>query len=202
MQPLNKAIVSRIYGHGRGWVFTPKNFADLADPNLVSTLLGKLAKKGMIRRVIHGLYDYPKIHPKLGILSPTIESVIKALKAREGTSFQPSGAYAANALGLSEQVPAKVIFLTNGKSRKIQLGKRTIELKKTSEKNIRLAGTASGLIIEALRYLGERNIKEDHLKRISNGLPEKDAKRIENHLRYAPIWMRPFLLRIIDLSKT
>ena len=45
MRPLNKAILSRIYGHGRGWVFTPKHFADLANPNLISALLSKLAKR-------------------------------------------------------------------------------------------------------------------------------------------------------------
>jgi hypothetical protein len=197
MQPLNKAILSRIYGHGRGWVFTPKHFADLADPNLISAMLSKLAKKGTIRRVVHGIYDYPKTHPKLGLLFPTVESVIEALKVREGTSFQAAGAYAANILGLSEQVPSKVVFYTNGKSRKIQIAKLTIELKKKSQRNILLAGTISGLIVEALRYMGKNGVREAHIKRLAHNLPATEKKRIKAHLRYVPIWMHPHLLRII-----
>jgi len=197
MQTLKNTILSRIYGHGRGWVFTPKHFADLADPNVVSAILHQLQKNGPIRRVAHGIYDYPKSHPKLGQLSPSLEAVMEALKTREGISFQPTGAYAANILGLSEQVPAKVVFFTNGKSRKIQIGKRTIELKKTSERNISLAGTISGLVVEALRYLGAKHITENHLKKLSKALPEKEKKKLKAHLRYSPIWMRPSLLEII-----
>jgi len=182
-------------------VFTPKHFADLADPNVVSAVLSNLQKKGTIRRVVHGLYDYPKSHPKLGLLSPSVGDVIEALRVREGTSFQAAGAYAANILGLSEQVPAKVVFYTNGKSRKIQIGRLTIELKKKSERNVRLAGTLSGLIVEALRHLGAQNIKDLHITKISKKLPEKEKKRLKSHLGYAPIWMHPYLLRIIGESK-
>jgi len=197
MQTLKDTILSRIYGHGRGWVFTPKHFADLSDPNVVSAILSQLQKNGPIRRVAHGIYDYPKSHPKLGQLSPSVEAVMEALKTREGISFQPTGACAANMLGLSEQVPARVVFFTNGKSRKIQIGKRTIELKKTSERNISLAGTISGLVVEALRYLGAKHITANHLKRRSKALPEKEKKKLKAHLRYSPIWMRPSLLEII-----
>lgn len=198
MQSIDKTILSRIHGHGRGWVFTPKHFADIADPNVVSAILSRLQKKAAIRRVSHGIYDYPKTHPRLGDLSPSVESIIKALRVKEGIKFQPTGAYAANLLNLSEQVPAKVIFFTNGKSRKIRIGNRTIELKNRSARNMHLAGTTGGLIVEAFRYLGEKHITETHIKRLTKGLPEKEKQRLKKHLRYIPIWMRPFILRIIN----
>jgi len=78
---------------------------------------------GNIRRIARGLYHYPQTHLLLGEVAPSVEAVAKALAASEQVKLQPSGAYAANLLGLSEQVPAKVVFLTSGRARKVKIGK-------------------------------------------------------------------------------
>ena len=114
MQTIYNIVVSRIYGHGRGWVFTPKEFTDMIDPRKVGVILGRFVSEGKIRRLARGLYDYPKVHSELGTLLPSAEDIVKAIAGRDRIRLLPSGAYAANLLGLSEQVPAKVVFLTDG----------------------------------------------------------------------------------------
>jgi len=102
-QGVENKVLARIYGKGRGWVFSPKKFFDLGPSISVHTALSTLASSGTIRRLARGLYDYPKKHPDLGLLSPTPEAVAEAIATREGTKIQPSGAYSLNLLGLTEQ---------------------------------------------------------------------------------------------------
>src|SRR5215210_3236729 len=102
-QSIEKAVIDRIHGHGRGWVFTPRHFLDLASRRAVASALKRQTDSGHLRQLARGLYDYPKRHPKLGILSPSPDALAKALAGRDKVRLQPSGAYAANLLGLSEQ---------------------------------------------------------------------------------------------------
>ena len=118
MQTIDSELKSRIYGHGRGSVFTPNDFLDLGGRDAVDKALSRLATRGEVRRLARGLYEYPREHPELGTLSPDIEKVAKALAGKDRLRLQPAGAYATNLLGLSEQVPAKAVFLTDGPSRR------------------------------------------------------------------------------------
>ena len=113
MQSIDSKIISRIYGRGKGCVVTPGDFADLGSRQAVDLALHRLAKKGTMRRLARGLYDYPRIDPALGLLSPTIDAIVKALKERNKILLQPSGGYAANLLGLSDQVPMKIVIDKN-----------------------------------------------------------------------------------------
>src|ERR1700722_13944867 len=113
-QSIDSRILARINGHGRGSVFVPGDFLDLGSREAIDVALHRLARKGTIRRLARGVYDFPKQHPVLSLLSPSADAVARALAGRDRTRFQPSGAYAANILGLSERVPAKAVFLTDG----------------------------------------------------------------------------------------
>jgi hypothetical protein len=108
MQTIDAKLISRIYGSGRGSAFTPNDFFDIGGRDAVDKALSRLTAKGTIRRLARGLYEYPREHPELGTISPDIEKVAKALTGKDQIRLQPSGAYATNLLGLSEQVPAKV----------------------------------------------------------------------------------------------
>lgn len=143
---IENQVLRRIRQHGRGWCFTPRDFLDLGAPTAVWATLSRLHKSGGIRRLGKGLYDYPREHPELGKLAPTPEAVAQALADRDGSRLQPSGAYAANLLGLSDQVPARIVFLTNGPDRKVQIGKREIVLKNTVPRNMATAGRISGTV--------------------------------------------------------
>ena len=133
-------ILQRIKSHQRGWVFTPDSFADLGTRQAADHALMRHRKSGLIRKLARGLYDYPKTDPQFGPLQPSADDIANALAGRDATRLQPSGAYAANLLGLSTQVPMKVVYLTDGRKGKVQIGKRQIILKNTTPRNMATAG--------------------------------------------------------------
>src|ERR1700678_4097853 len=157
-QSIDSLILARIHGRGRGSVFVPGDFLDLGSREAVDLALHRFARKGTIRRLARGVYDFPKEHPVLGLLSPSADTVARALAGRDRTRLQPAGAYAANILGLSEQVPAKAVFLTDGPSRMVKIGPMTIQLRRTTPRNMAAAGRLSGLVIQAFRELGKEHI--------------------------------------------
>src|SRR3989338_6836873 len=175
MQYTDDIVVSRIYGNGRGGVFTPSHFFDLGSHFAVRKALERLTNQGTIRRLSSGLYDYPKHHPALGDLIPSYEKIGKAFAGQHKLRLQPSGAYAANLLGLTEQVPAKIVFLTDGPNRKVQINKRKIVLKRTTPRNMATAGRISGLVIQALRYLSQDHVDSDVVTKLKKRL-SGDAK--------------------------
>jgi hypothetical protein len=188
-QSIENKIVSRIYGKKRGWVFTPNHFMDLGSRTAVAQSLVRLARSGTIRRLARGVYDYPKEHSDFGALPPDYERVAQALAGRDSLRIQPSGAYAAHLLGLTEQVPAKIVFLTDGPHRTVRIGKRKIALKRTTPKNMATAGRSSGLVIQALRYLGKDQADATLVKKLKNRFSEKDQQRFADDIRYAPAWI-------------
>ena len=200
MQSIDDKILNRIYGHGRGSVFTPGDFLDLASRQAVGVALHRLVKKGTLRSLARGLYDYPRTDPDLGILSPTTDAIVKALKGRDNILLQPSGAYAANLLGLSEQIPMKIVLLTDGPARRVQLGKQVIILKHTTPKAMATAGKISGLLIQALRYIGQKNMDDTMVERLRNRLSEDDKKHLLKDIRYAPAWIAAIMRRVAQLE--
>lgn len=125
-QSIDSKILDTIQRRGRGSVFVPTDFLDIGSRETVDVVLHRLVQKGTIRRLARGVYDYPQKHPVLGMLQLSAETIAQTLAGRDQTRLQPAGDYAANALGLSEQVPAKAVFLTDGPSRTVQIGPTTI----------------------------------------------------------------------------
>lgn len=198
MQSIDNKILNRIYGHGRGCVITPGDFLDLGSREAVDVALHRLVKKGTLRRLARGLYDFPRIDPDLGSLSPTTDAIVKALKGRDNILLQPSGGYAANLLGLSEQVPMKIVFLTDGPARRVQLGKQVIILKHTTPRAMATAGKVSGLIIQALRHIGQKYVDDTTVERLRKRLSPEDKKQLLHDIRYAPAWIAAILRRIVQ----
>ncbi len=185
-------LKSRIYGSGRGSAFTPNEFLDLGGRAAIDKALSRLAGKGTIRRLARGLYEYPRQHPELGILSPDIQKVAKALAGKDRLRLQPAGAYAANLLGLSEQVPAKAVFLTDGPSRTVKIGRQEIQLRRTTPRNMAAAGRLTGLLTQAMRHLGRTHITSARLAHLKRTLPAKERQQLLRDLPLAPAWMHPF----------
>lgn len=189
LQSIAKQVLDRIHGHGGGWVFTPVDFKDIGSRMAVAMALLRYCRTGKIRQLSRGIYDYPRIDPQLGLLAPSIDRIIAALEKRDSIHIQPSGAYAANLLGLSNQVPMKVMLLTDGSTRKIQIGKQHIQLRPTTPRNMATAGRISGTVIQALRWLGKHNV-DDRIKNSLKKTLDADAKQqLMKDIRYAPIWI-------------
>ena len=182
-------IKGRILKKRKGWCFTPKDFTDLGSSEAIRVSLHRLESKGVIRRLTHGLYDYPKKDKQLGIMPPNIEKVVAALSEKYKILTQPSGAYAANLLGLTEQVPGKIVLLTDGATKVVKIGKREIHFKKTTPKNMKVAGSVSGLIIQSLRFLGKANVDSKTIKRIKSKLNKKDKILLKQDADLAPVWI-------------
>ena len=198
MQAIDQKIISRFYGRGRGHVGTQKDFADLGSRTLIDNSLSRLVKNGKLKRIARGLYEYPRTSPILGELSPDLEKAAKALAGRDGIRLQPTGAHAANLLHLSEQVPVKVVYLTDGASRKTRIGKQTIELRKASPKRMQLHDRISGLVFEALREIGKAHIDARHLRTLHQTLSEEQKRKVLQDLPHAPAWMHDHIRQITN----
>jgi hypothetical protein len=186
---IDSKVIARIGARGKGSVHLPGDFLDLGSREAIDLALHRLVKKGTLRRLARGVYDFPEQHPVLGTLSPSAETVARALAGRDQTRLQPTGAYAANALGLSEQVPAKAVFLTDGASRLVKIGPMTIQLRRTTPRNMAAAGRLSGLVIQAFRELGQEYMTPARIKHLRRTLPVDKRRELMKDLKLAPAWM-------------
>ncbi|MEN3163766.1 DUF6088 family protein [Tistrella mobilis] len=192
-------IMKRVRARGRGSVFTPSDFLTVAARPSVDQALSRLVKSGQLRRLARGLYDFPKLHPKLGALSPAPDEVAQALARETGSRVQIAGARAANALGLSTQVPAQSTYLTDGPSRRVVLGKRVVDLRHASPKHLIAPGSPAGTVFQALRHVGPVRAA-DVAQIAARQLSANDKKRLASTARHAPAWMRPTLVSIANAA--
>lgn len=190
-----------IRSRGRGAVFVPADFFEIGSREAVDITLHRLARKGTIRRLARGIYDFPKEHPSLGPLSSSAEAVAKALAGRDRTRLQPAGAYAANLLGLSAQVPAKAVFLTDGPSRTVKIGRTTIQLRRTTARNMAAAGELSGLLIQAFRELGKEHVTPERREHLRRTIPAGKRRKLLKDLSLAPAWMHPIFRELAQERK-
>ena len=188
MNSIAAGILKRIRVHGRGWVFTPRDFLDLGTRGAVDIVLWRLARDKTIRRLAQGVYDYPRVHKKLGILAPNPDDVAAALAAKTGSRVQISGARAANLLGLSDQVPAQLVYLTDGPAHRVKIGAQTIQLKPARPSRFPGAGTPAGLALQAIRAAGPNANKDFVVRHLSRALSAGDRAQLAKLIKYAPAW--------------
>ena len=197
---LTEKIFKQITQNNPGWVFTPVDFLNLGTPHAVGMVLLRLTQKKKIRKLAHGLYDIPKEHAILGPLTPSPDAVANALAKRDCLQIQPSGAYAANLLRLSDQVPAKITYLCNASPRTIKIGKQTIQFSKSSMRRMAAAGRMSGLVFEALRYLGKQQVTQEKVTPLRKLLSEQDRHQLTQDIRLAPVWMHKIIRFIAGIE--
>lgn len=198
MQGIEASIKNRIISHGEGWCFTPKHFIGLGSDTAIRKFLSLLQKQGMIRRLAQGIYDYPRRHDKLGLVAPNIDAVAKAIAEKNGAKIQPAGAYAANLIGISEQVPGRVIFLTDGPPKKLKIGKLQIVFKQATVKNMHAVGTREALVIQALKFMGKDQLDDAALQTVKQFLAASKRKEFEKNIKFAPQWIRSILLGLME----
>lgn len=161
-------------------------------------VLTRLQRKGVIRRVRRGVYETPRPHPLLGTVGVGADAITQAIARRDGLKLLPSGAHAANVLGLSNQVAARTTYGVAGRSRvQRTAGQATVTFRRRSPKAMALAGRASGWVAEALRTLGAANINPDRLRGLKATLNAKQRRELSTDLRYVPAWMRPHFQELI-----
>jgi hypothetical protein len=194
------AILRWVKRRGPGFVFTPADLTRFGSRAAVDQALSRLTRAGEIRRIGRGIYDYPKMNSRLGPLTPSAEAIAAAIARREGVHVKVSGARAANALGLSTQVPATVTFLTEGTPRVREVAGQTLELKRAVPKRLRGAGTTAGIAIEALRHLGRSGVTPEIVRRPASKLSAEDQRELLALSTSAPLWLRRVVVKALERS--
>lgn len=183
----------------KGSILFVDDFLDVGSPDSIKKALYRLTnEKGLLIRLAHGIYLYPKIDKELGILYPSTEEIAKAIARRDKARIMPTGVYALNRLGLSTQVPMKIVYLTDGAARSIKIGKRTISFKKTSPKNLMTKGEISMLVIQALKELGQNNIDDEIFKQLIIVLKKETEENILHDAKLAPAWINKILKKSLQ----
>ena len=179
-------------------VFSAKHFIGFGNPDSIRQSLSRLVKSGKIRRIRRGLYDLPRRHPIIGKTAPDIMATVRTLMDGSQAQWQFTGAYAANALGLSDQVPARIVILTNGVPRRVPLGKLMLIFRRAAPRNLLGAGLQAGLVIQALRHLQSDPDLPGHVTRLGKRLDVKTKKDLKSLAPHVPAWMRPILQQIVQ----
>jgi hypothetical protein len=193
MQAIEQKILSRIYGRGRGWAFTKTDFvAGFGEAN-IHQALSALARAGKIRRVCHGVYDYPRQSELLGgALSPDVDQVAQALARKFSWRIQPSGEAALNLLGLSTQVPGRWVYLSDGPSREYPIGadgRQVLAFRKSPLKETGFRLRESGLLVQALKALGRECIDAATIETLRRRLDPALRGRILADTRAVTGWV-------------
>jgi len=190
MLSLHQRILKRLRTADAGSVHTPKDFADLGFRAAVDQALSRMVGAGQLQRVGRGLYYVPRVNPRLGIaVPPDVDQVAAALARQTGSQVLPSGAAAANQLGLSTQVPAKAVYLTDGRSRHLRSGRLNIQLKHVAPGNFHVRHKSSALVFQALRYLGRDAVGDRTLATLRSVLTPAQRRALRGDARYAPGWV-------------
>ena len=191
-------VKKAITNYKKGKIFFPYNFSKFGTSTAVRQALNRLEDDEFLLRLAHGIYLYPKRHPKFGILYPSIDEIAIAIAKRDKARIIPTGIHALNKLGLSTQVPMNVVYLTDGSSRSIKINKGSIKFKKASPKLLSVKSDKIILIIQALKELGQENISSKVKERIKQILLTVDKDIVTHDIKLAPQWVTEIIKKIIE----
>ena len=191
-------ILDRIRGQGRGKVFTPKDFLDLGSRDAADQSLSRLVKRGEIQRLGRGLYHYPRLNERLGIpLGPDLDEIAEALARQTGSRVVPSGAVAANRLGLSTQVPAKPVYLSDGRTRQVRIGNTVFQIRHAAPKELPAGSRTSAMVFQALRHLGQPAVDDQVVAQLRRALSAKQRQELLRDARYTTDWIAAVVRQIV-----
>lgn len=194
---VEKKISTILKKYPKSSVLFVDDFLDYGNSESVKKALLRLKEKEILVRLAHGIYLYPKVNKELGVLFPSTEDIAKAIARRDKARIVLTGVQALNKLGLSTQVPMKVVYLTDGAARSIKVGKRTITFKKTSPKNLLAKGEISSLVIQALKTIGQSKVDNVIILKIHKLLKKEKSENILSDTKLAPAWIKKILMQKI-----
>jgi hypothetical protein len=195
-------LLARIYGRGRGVVFTPKDFLDIASHDTVRQALGRFVAHGTVRRIMRGVYDYPRYSTMLHApASPEPDAIARAIARAHGWTILPTGDTALNLLGLSTQVPAKWQYFSDGPSKQYKWSGGTLAFKHRANKETTVLSSKTALIVQALKALGESRADDTTLATLRTKFSAKELARAVREARYATSWVYEIIKRLAAVEK-
>ncbi|AKS47830.1 hypothetical protein SAMN05444287_3351 [Octadecabacter temperatus] len=193
---ITSKILQRVKGKGRGAIFAPSDLLDLGSRASVDQTLSRLTDQGVIRRLTRGLYDYPKISARFGMVQPSVYDVARVIARKDHYVLLMSQAAAANQFGLSTQVPSKPTYITDGPTRTRTVGRQVIQFRNASRKTLTGAGQTSGAVFQALRFVGKDGVTDRVINKLAAALSDKDCDLLVKQSRDVPAWMKPVVQQI------
>ena len=201
MDTIGQTILDHIQTAGHGQVFTPKDFFDAGARSAIDQALARLVRTGKLQRLGRGLYYCPRMNPNLGIpVAPDVDQIAQAIGRRTGSRMVPSGAVAANLFGLSTQVPAKFIYLSDGRSRRLRVGNLEIQIKHVTPKELPLGSQTSAMVFQALRHLGRETVDAKVIAKLSTVLSAKQKRELQQDAHYTTGWIAGVVRQITNRS--
>lgn len=201
MKSVAEQIEDRIAENEPEWCFSQKDFMDLAGRDALDKAFSRLCRAGAIRRIGRGLYDVPRYSELLTtMLSPSADEIAKAVARKFGWRIIPTGAHAANMLNLSTQVPVKMVYHSDGPSKEMTFGNRTVYFEKTSPKKL-AASELGGLLINALKYLGKEQVTSEIMTQLNRRFDETQKRQLLEDARFGTDWMFEVIQNICNEGK-
>lgn len=202
MLSTERQIERLIKAKPKGTLVFPEDFSSYGSSDAVRKALDRLEDKHVLVRVAHGIYVRPKESELIGTVLPTAEEVATAIAKRDRIRTVPSGSYALNALGLSTQIPMKIVLLTDGSPREIKVGRRSIKFKKVAPKNLLAKGKVSRLAIQALKELGNGHVSDHDEEKIVERLRKEDVAALKHDIGLAPVWIQKIMSKaLLDVTQ-
>ena len=201
---VEKLVLARIEERGRGSVLTPHDFRDVGSRGAVAVALHRLVKKGVLRNEMTGVYSYPRYSEFLKQhIGAGPDEMAKAIAERNGIKLRPSAAYAANVTGLSTQVPMRIVYLTEGRARKLRFRhtepgafNREIVFRRTSARYLNARTEIGYLVIQGLRNIGRKHVGKEEYNALSRKLPPAAKRELLQDLDTAPAWIADIMRRL------
>lgn len=196
-EKIQKEILSKI----EGTLLFPEDFNHIGSSEAVRLALHRLCKNDFIIRITQGIYVRPKRSTLIGRILPTAEEVAYGIAQRDRMKIVPTGVYALHALGISQQIPLKLTFLTDGAPREIKIGKQIIKLKPTTPKNLKALGRISSLVIQALRSIGKEKVTKNEELKILKLLRKESEENLRHDINLAPVWIQKIMSKALPNDK-
>ena len=200
LESIANKVEKSIYARPRGSIFFRNNFSKIGSAEAIRQSLNRLEKKGVLVRLAHGIYLYPKKHKTLGVIHPSLDDVANAVAKRDKARIIPTGVQALNKLGLSTQVPINAVYLIDGPSRSIKIGKGSIKFKKVNPKIFSVKNDMNMLAIQALKELGEDHVDDIIKTRLKNILKEINPEILKKDMELAPVWISNLIFELLKIN--
>jgi len=194
-ESISSQIENKIKRSKPGQIILPSDFKDLGTSTAIRKTLSRLVDQKVLVRMGQGVYVIP-IHDKLfGEVLPSMEEIAASLAEKEHVKIMPTGQYALNKIGLSNQVPMKMVFLTNGTKKNITIGKSSIVFQPTTTKKLAMMGSISSLLFLGLEELDLNRLTESELEKIIDLLKKEDQNNLKHDLKLAPARISDFVIK-------
>lgn len=197
MEAVQSYIRSSLSKKKSGELIFPTDYRGYGTEAAIKKALSRLVKEGKVRRLSHGIYYIPKTDPILGELKPAAEDVAQMIAKKEKIKIRPTGTYALNKLGLTTQVPTKLVYITNGNAKQFKVGRLPIKFKPTSPKKLSMIGEISSLVIQALEELDAKDITPAMAAKIKDLLLKEHPKKLQHDLQLAPARVNDIIVTLL-----